>query len=616
MRNFNKQQPLPSATWKPKTHSINKSNSSLTSSLTSFSLNHSTNNQRSSFTPIKETNSLSNKLKDGIDEIISTISFLNNKSSELEKKNEELMKRIESVDETENKLNELFERMKHFEKYQIKQQKIIDYLTIQIEGSKWKLQMNLNERENWVNEDKQRIDRILKDMNMLEQEITNKEMETRKRKVLAEKYIEEQKKIVSNKITNNEIQLNQNEMKNSNGVNSNGNDLNETKEMNEKEIIEIESIWNDMEDRHKEVEYQIDTNLNITDKRIKNILKDEIYCELVEESKNCIDLMKEEQQNQIKKEGIYEKIQHVENEIKNIDELNINSIRNEIKKEIDETMKNEIKKMTEIIEEKTASIQFTQSNLILNSITNEYEEEIFQQNEEIKRIEYQQNDLIQQIEKLKQNNQEIEEKTNKLSLSITELQSNPMIVCHSINEMNQINRTDYNLTEAEMKQLEDWCELKCSDILFDSQIDDWKQHTSVFNSLLLGKKQLMFVIEEEEGEKFGFYLSTQMVESYTKEIQTDRKSFHFNLISNGRLRQPMKFQLRNISCGIWLFGNSDELLITIGDIVLSKQNRKNECWYYQSNDNFHNHGIENAVCGKRGLNNPFNPKRIIVIQMK
>ena len=60
-------------------------------------------------------------------------------------------------------------------------------------------------------------------------------------------------------------------------------------------------------------------------------------------------------------------------------------------------------------------------------------------------------------------------------------------------------------------------------------------------------------------------------------------------------------------------------LIKLGEIVLEKENTKNEsyCSYQNEyNDKFDYHGIENALCGKTEDNNPFTPKRILVIQMK
>ena len=57
--------------------------------------------------------------------------------------------------------------------------------------------------------------------------------------------------------------------------------------------------------------------------------------------------------------------------------------------------------------------------------------------------------------------------------------------------------------EKHQKQLEKWTELKCSDIVFDSNIDDWSQGLSEFDRRIIGNKQLTFLIEDEDGEIFG-----------------------------------------------------------------------------------------------------------------
>ena len=56
----------------------------------------------------------------------------------------------------------------------------------------------------------------------------------------------------------------------------------------------------------------------------------------------------------------------------------------------------------------------------------------------------------------------------------------------------------------------------------------------------------------------------------------------------------------------------DDRLILLGDIVLAKENWKNQSFCYQDEDHFDYHGIDFALCGKIG----WIPKRILVIQMK
>ena len=63
------------------------------------------------------------------------------------------------------------------------------------------------------------------------------------------------------------------------------------------------------------------------------------------------------------------------------------------------------------------------------------------------------------------------------------------------------------LDENEKNQLEQWTNKKCGEVIFDSDKDNWSKDTSVFNERIIGKKQLVFLIEDSEGEKFGYELS-------------------------------------------------------------------------------------------------------------
>ena len=88
---------------------------------------------------------------------------------------------------------------------------------------------------------------------------------------------------------------------------------------------------------------------------------------------------------------------------------------------------------------------------------------------------------------------------------------------------------------------------------------------------------LVFLIEDKDGEKFGYYLNREVIEKYGKLIETDNKTFEFNLESNGRLQQPMKFEIKNLyRGGYFLYQKSDDWLVKLGDILLKKENNKNQ----------------------------------------
>ena len=169
------------------------------------------------------------------------------------------------------------------------------------------------------------------------------------------------------------------------------------------------------------------------------------------------------------------------------------------------------------------------------------------------------------------------------------------------------------MNSKQKKQLEEWIGLKCDDIVFNSKFDNWSQDTSVFNDRIVGKKQVVFLIEDENSELFGYYYNTEVVEKYYWQ-ETDSKSFEFNLQSkNNRLKQPMKFEIKNLQeGGIYLREKSDDRLIWLGNICLRKENDKNYSFCQQNENYFDYNGIKKALCGEKY----FTPKRILVIQMK
>ena len=165
--------------------------------------------------------------------------------------------------------------------------------------------------------------------------------------------------------------------------------------------------------------------------------------------------------------------------------------------------------------------------------------------------------------------------------------------------------------QIQIKQFEQWTSLKCDEILFDNEIDDWNVDTSIFNQRIIGKKHLLFLIEDENGEKFGYYLNTLLEEKYWKR-PTDNKSFHFNLESKeNRLNQPMKYEIKDTSSGYCLFKENDDYLIWIGDIWIAKESKKTKSYTRQNENNFDYYSIPKALNGSIA----FIPKRIIVFQM-
>ena len=162
-------------------------------------------------------------------------------------------------------------------------------------------------------------------------------------------------------------------------------------------------------------------------------------------------------------------------------------------------------------------------------------------------------------------------------------------------------------------QLEEWTSLSIKSVLFDSSIDNWTINKSVFNKRIIEKSQLLFLIEDIYGNRFGYYLNTQIkLKKYQKCIPTDNKSFFFILESNGRLEQPVKFDIKDTrNGGIMMERITEDRLIELGDIVLFKRNKKDQSFYLPNDDRFNSSNISYGLIGKKA----FIPERILVIQM-
>ena len=171
------------------------------------------------------------------------------------------------------------------------------------------------------------------------------------------------------------------------------------------------------------------------------------------------------------------------------------------------------------------------------------------------------------------------------------------------------------MNEQEIDQLEEWTGLKCDEILFDSNIDDWTIGSSTFYNYINGKKQLLFLIEDEDGEKFGYYIDTTLDLIENRRKETNENTFHFNLNSNGRLSKPMKFEIKNLKRGYYYYPTHISKLIDIGDITLHKHNWKQKSTWLPQSDYFMYHELQNRCYGK-GNSSSFIPQSCCIIQMK
>ena len=187
-------------------------------------------------------------------------------------------------------------------------------------------------------------------------------------------------------------------------------------------------------------------------------------------------------------------------------------------------------------------------------------------------------------------------------------------------QVDKVIRLQYEqvFQREEMETLAEWTKRSMDMILFDSNIDDWSRNSSVFNERIVKRDGLVFLIDDENGNRFGFYLATKLEETYNSPMGANEKSFHFSFKSNGRLQGLQKFDLVNKKAGYTLSTSSVPELIKIGDIQLKKKEKAAECYCTQLGKNFNYQGLQSVLCGaepNEDRNMIFVPKRIVVAQM-
>ena len=387
--------------------------------------------------------------------------------------------------------------------------------------------------------------------------------------------------------------------------------------VSEKEWKEWKKIWDEKRDETNEEKLRRKTK--------------EMFDEITNKEEN-IEKIKQEIENEknelMNVKNDLEKI--IEKAIKEKYELNV---KEEFEKVANEYVKkNEFGDLKESLKKNQDELKNT-----INNMNNQHVIDETKYTELKKNVDKMEKNYVNKndFEKFKITEKNSQEKMNKIIKDIgitvenyeTKTKEEFEKVCDEFVKKNDIPETLKELknlvNKKHIDQLEEWTSLKCSEILFDSNIDDWAHETSVFNDRIVGKKQLTFLIENEDDEIFGYYSNTKLIKLYRRQ-ETDSKSFHFNLqTKNNRINQSMKFKIKDSkNSGIWLWKADSDYLIKMGDIYLFKENMKNESSCLQHENAFNYQGIENALCGKiiqkenNKLKGCFTPKRIIVIQMK
>ena len=133
------------------------------------------------------------------------------------------------------------------------------------------------------------------------------------------------------------------------------------------------------------------------------------------------------------------------------------------------------------------------------------------------------------------------------------------------------------IEEDEKKKIEEWTELECGEILFDSEKDNWNKNTSVFNQKIYGQKQLVFLIEDEEKEINGYYLNNSIPNEYKMKNESDKESFCFTLRKKGMEREMNKNRMKSERDEYVMYSEKDTILIEIGGMTIKKYENRGRC---------------------------------------
>ena len=164
----------------------------------------------------------------------------------------------------------------------------------------------------------------------------------------------------------------------------------------------------------------------------------------------------------------------------------------------------------------------------------------------------------------------------------------------------------------EIVQLQSWTQKQVAEIVYDTDKDGYPQNRStIFGEKIMNRNDLLFIIEDNDGNKFGEYLHAK-VTGWNKWVNDD-KAFIFSLKSNGRLDGIKKFEIKNSQNVFKLWNDCYSNLFYIGnvDIGIYKSDQKSSS-YTNSTSSFDYHGLSNPL---RGTSATFTPKKIVVIQL-
>ena len=179
-----------------------------------------------------------------------------------------------------------------------------------------------------------------------------------------------------------------------------------------------------------------------------------------------------------------------------------------------------------------------------------------------------------------------------------------------------IDLTHHSMSINEIKQIEDWTHLKISEVVFDSENDNWSKENGVFNEKVIGKDKLVFLIQDDHGSKFGGYVNEKIIQE-SKWI-SDPNAFLFSLKTDDN-DQMTKFDVKDPTKVFYLWKENNTQMFGFGssiDIGIYRETNKESSWCNQSSERtFDYHHMQNVFIHNQNDFGVFTPERICVFSM-
>ena len=163
----------------------------------------------------------------------------------------------------------------------------------------------------------------------------------------------------------------------------------------------------------------------------------------------------------------------------------------------------------------------------------------------------------------------------------------------------------------EILQLEKWIGKTYEEIVFDSDVNNWMRMTSEFDTRIMNRNNLVFLIESDDGIYLGGYLSSQI--TVLEKYIADPNAFVFTFKESNPRMFPIKE--KKVEKAFYLFPSLRGGLFEFGskDLSVLKQTYKSTCLQRGSLSCFVYNDEEDVLLGRTGQDCLI-PKRIMVLQ--